>query len=199
MPGGGRDVRWVRLDGLHLTLRFLGPTLEDRIEPAPRGGPGRGRGRARLSISRSAGPGHSRPVLGREPCGWVSRDGGDRLAAVCRPGRSRPGRCRMAGRDAALPGAPDPGQGRRCRRRCPDRGAPGRGRRGPGDPRPDRADRLVREPHRWWSSALRAARAGPSWAEVTPPADRIANRRGGTIGAEANPPLVHPTGVSRSP
>ena len=28
---GGRDVRWVRLEGLHLTLRFLGPTLEDRI------------------------------------------------------------------------------------------------------------------------------------------------------------------------
>ena len=31
VPGGGRDVRWVRLDGLHLTLRFLGPTLDDRI------------------------------------------------------------------------------------------------------------------------------------------------------------------------
>jgi 2'-5' RNA ligase len=31
VPGGGRDVRWVRLDGLHVTLRFLGPTLEDRI------------------------------------------------------------------------------------------------------------------------------------------------------------------------
>lgn len=28
---GGRDVRWVRLDGLHLTLRFLGPTLDSRI------------------------------------------------------------------------------------------------------------------------------------------------------------------------
>ena len=28
VPGGGRDVRWVRMDGLHLTLRFLGPTLE---------------------------------------------------------------------------------------------------------------------------------------------------------------------------
>jgi 2'-5' RNA ligase len=27
----GRDVRWVRLDGLHLTLRFLGPTEEPRI------------------------------------------------------------------------------------------------------------------------------------------------------------------------
>lgn len=34
VPGGGRDVRWVRLDGLHLTLRFLGPTLEDRVAPA---------------------------------------------------------------------------------------------------------------------------------------------------------------------
>jgi 2'-5' RNA ligase len=33
VPGGGRDVRWVRLDGLHLTLRFLGPTLDDRIGP----------------------------------------------------------------------------------------------------------------------------------------------------------------------
>jgi 2'-5' RNA ligase len=26
-----RDVRWVRLDGLHLTIRFIGPTEEDRI------------------------------------------------------------------------------------------------------------------------------------------------------------------------
>lgn len=34
VPGGGRDVRWVRLDGLHLTLRFLGPTLDDRVEAA---------------------------------------------------------------------------------------------------------------------------------------------------------------------
>jgi RNA 2',3'-cyclic 3'-phosphodiesterase len=31
VAGGSRDVRWVRLDGLHLTLRFLGPTLENRI------------------------------------------------------------------------------------------------------------------------------------------------------------------------
>ena len=34
IPGAGRDVRWVRLDGLHLTLRFLGPTLDDRIQSA---------------------------------------------------------------------------------------------------------------------------------------------------------------------
>jgi 2'-5' RNA ligase len=34
VPGGGRDVRWVRLEGLHLTLRFLGPTVEARIQAA---------------------------------------------------------------------------------------------------------------------------------------------------------------------
>jgi RNA 2',3'-cyclic 3'-phosphodiesterase len=34
VPGGGRDVRWVRMDGLHLTLRFLGPTLEARVPAA---------------------------------------------------------------------------------------------------------------------------------------------------------------------
>jgi RNA 2',3'-cyclic 3'-phosphodiesterase len=28
----GRDVRWVRLDGLHITLRFLGPTPPERVE-----------------------------------------------------------------------------------------------------------------------------------------------------------------------
>lgn len=31
LPDGMRDVRWVRLDGLHLTLRFLGPTPDARI------------------------------------------------------------------------------------------------------------------------------------------------------------------------
>jgi RNA 2',3'-cyclic 3'-phosphodiesterase len=33
LPDGARDVRWVRLDSLHLTLRFLGPTPEELIEP----------------------------------------------------------------------------------------------------------------------------------------------------------------------
>jgi 2'-5' RNA ligase len=32
LPDGARDVRWVRLDGLHLTLRFLGPTPDERVE-----------------------------------------------------------------------------------------------------------------------------------------------------------------------
>ncbi len=34
LPTGARDLRWVRLDGLHLTLRFLGPTLDDRLVDA---------------------------------------------------------------------------------------------------------------------------------------------------------------------
>jgi RNA 2',3'-cyclic 3'-phosphodiesterase len=33
LPQGARDVRWVRLDGLHLTLRFLGPTPERMLGP----------------------------------------------------------------------------------------------------------------------------------------------------------------------
>ena len=33
LPVGMRDVRWVRMDGLHLTLRFLGPTPPDRLTP----------------------------------------------------------------------------------------------------------------------------------------------------------------------
>lgn len=33
LPAGMHDVRWVRLDGLHLTLRFLGPTADERIGP----------------------------------------------------------------------------------------------------------------------------------------------------------------------
>lgn len=31
---GEREVRWVRLDGIHVTLRFLGPTLEPGIPEA---------------------------------------------------------------------------------------------------------------------------------------------------------------------
>lgn len=33
LPAGAHDVRWVRLDGLHLTLRFLGPTPDERVAP----------------------------------------------------------------------------------------------------------------------------------------------------------------------
>lgn len=33
---GSNDVRWVRLDSLHVTLRFLGPTLENRVDAVGR-------------------------------------------------------------------------------------------------------------------------------------------------------------------
>lgn len=33
LPPGMHDVRWVRLDAVHLTLRFLGPTPDERIPP----------------------------------------------------------------------------------------------------------------------------------------------------------------------
>jgi 2'-5' RNA ligase len=34
--GRGNDVRWVRLDGLHVTLRFIGPTLDPLHETVGR-------------------------------------------------------------------------------------------------------------------------------------------------------------------
>jgi 2'-5' RNA ligase len=34
LAAGEREVRWVRLDGIHVTLRFLGPTLEPQIPEA---------------------------------------------------------------------------------------------------------------------------------------------------------------------
>ena len=69
VPGGGRDVRWVRLDGLHLTLRFLGPTLDDRIAAAIRGAANGGKRPGAPSTSRSAAAGRFRPAAGRGPCG----------------------------------------------------------------------------------------------------------------------------------
>lgn len=79
VPGGGRDVRWVRLDGLHLTLRFLGPTLEDRVEAA--------RGAVRVAAATAApldlaiGGAGRFPPAGRPRALWLGvRDGAGALA-----------------------------------------------------------------------------------------------------------------------
>ena len=81
VPGGGRDVRWVRLDGLHLTLRFLGPTLDDRIEAATealRTGAG---GQAAFDIS--IGGGGTFPPGGRPRALWLDvRTGVDGLVGL---------------------------------------------------------------------------------------------------------------------
>ena len=80
-PADERDVRWVRLDSLHLTLRFLGPTPADRVEATA----------AATRSAATASPAFD-VVLGRAgafPNGrrpralWVDvLEGGDALAAV---------------------------------------------------------------------------------------------------------------------
>lgn len=79
VPTGGRDVRWVRLDGLHVTLRFLGPTLEDRVaiardvvrQAAAHGEP------FDLVIARAG----AFPPVGRPRALWLGvRDGAQQLA-----------------------------------------------------------------------------------------------------------------------
>lgn len=84
VPGGGRDVRWVRLDGLHVTLRFLGPSSEERVEAA------RAAVRAAAAAGRpfdlTLGGAGAFPTGGRPRALWLGvRDGTaelGRLAAV---------------------------------------------------------------------------------------------------------------------
>jgi 2'-5' RNA ligase len=83
VPGGGRDVRWVRLDGLHLTLRFLGPTLEDRIAPASEAV--RAAASASNPFSVSIGGAGRFPSHGRPRALWLGiRTGVDELVELAR-------------------------------------------------------------------------------------------------------------------
>lgn len=81
VPDGGRDVRWVRLDGFHLTLRFIGPTLDDRLAAA------RGAVIAAAAAARpfeiSIGGAGSFPPGGRPRALWLGlRRGEAELAAL---------------------------------------------------------------------------------------------------------------------
>jgi RNA 2',3'-cyclic 3'-phosphodiesterase len=77
----GRGVRWVRLDGLHLTLRFLGPTPEPRVPDLAE---------AVASVARDAEPftitirgAGSFPPTGRPRTIWLDiRDGVDSLEGL---------------------------------------------------------------------------------------------------------------------
>jgi len=81
VPGGGRDVRWVRLEGLHLTLRFLGPTLDDRIDAATQALRGATEGRSAFDIS--IGGGGTFPPHGRPRALWLDiRDGEEGLVGL---------------------------------------------------------------------------------------------------------------------
>lgn len=81
VPGGGRDVRWVRLDGLHLTLRFIGPTPEDQVGLAREATRAAG---ARVSpFDLVIGGSGTFPPVGRPRALWLGiREGADRLAAL---------------------------------------------------------------------------------------------------------------------
>jgi RNA 2',3'-cyclic 3'-phosphodiesterase len=81
VPGGGRDVRWVRLDGLHLTLRFLGPTVDERVAPATEALRAAAAGGRPFDIS--IGGAGTFPPAGRPRALWLGvRDGETELAAV---------------------------------------------------------------------------------------------------------------------
>lgn len=81
LPAGMRDVRWVRLDGLHLTLRFLGPTPDERIEPTADAVRRSANGVSPVRV-RLAGTG-AFPPHGRPRTLWIGLlEGQDALAAL---------------------------------------------------------------------------------------------------------------------
>ncbi len=76
-----RRIRWVQLDGLHLTLRFLGPTAADWIPAAGAAIDRAAHGLARFEV-RLAGAG-AFPSLDRPRALWLGiRSGADALAAL---------------------------------------------------------------------------------------------------------------------
>lgn len=77
----GRGVRWVRLDGLHVTLRFLGPTAESRVSAVAAAVASAAQGVAPFAI-RIAGA-DSFPPVGRPRTIWLDLDrGADDLAGL---------------------------------------------------------------------------------------------------------------------
>ena len=83
VPGGGRDVRWVRLDGLHLTLRFLGPTLDERLGQATEAV--RAAAATATPFDISIGGAGTFPPAGRPRALWLGlREGETELTALAR-------------------------------------------------------------------------------------------------------------------
>lgn len=76
---GNARIRWVRVDGLHLTLRFLGPTPDDRRTPLEIGADALAKADAPFEVT--LGGGGAFPSLARPRSLWVGvRAGADRLA-----------------------------------------------------------------------------------------------------------------------
>ena len=78
---GTARIRWVRVEGLHLTLRFLGPTPEDRVEPLRASADALARTAAPFDVRLSGGGAF--PSLARPRSLWVGvQDGAERLASL---------------------------------------------------------------------------------------------------------------------
>jgi 2'-5' RNA ligase len=78
---GVRDVRWVRMDGLHVTLRFLGPTPEDKVAGVVEAVDAAAAGARPFAVMlRGAG---AFPSAARPRALWLGvDDGADELAAL---------------------------------------------------------------------------------------------------------------------
>ena len=194
LPDGARDVRWVRLDGLHLTLRFLGPTPEsaraDR-QAAVEAVAAAAAGPIEIELG---GAGHL-PAGGRPRALWLGVSDGRRRArrAGARPRRGAR-RGGLASRRPPVPAAPHAGP--IGRRRGGSRWSPA------GWPRPwriggsrvrDRPARTVRERDRRRPGSLRA-RHDPELASAqrSGTSERVPSGRPG-------PALTGSTGVPTSP
>jgi 2'-5' RNA ligase len=78
---GTARIRWVRVDGLHLTLRFLGPTPDDRRGSLEAGVDAVASADAPFEVT--LGGGGAFPSLDRPRSLWVGvQSGADRLASL---------------------------------------------------------------------------------------------------------------------
>jgi 2'-5' RNA ligase len=89
---GTARIRWVRADGLHLTLRFLGPTPEDRREPLEVAADALTAGRAPFEVALAGGGAF--PSLARPRSLWIGViRGADRLADLAEGLTAAAGEC----------------------------------------------------------------------------------------------------------
>lgn len=89
---GTARIRWVRVEGLHLTLRFLGPTPEDRVERLQDAADALARTAAPFEVRLSGGGAF--PSLARPRSLWVGvREGADRLANLADELTAAAGEC----------------------------------------------------------------------------------------------------------
>jgi 2'-5' RNA ligase len=89
---GTARIRWVRVDGLHLTLRFLGPTPEDRVAPLRASADAIAAATAPFEVQLSGGGAF--PSLARPRSLWIGvLEGADRLADLANALTDAAGEC----------------------------------------------------------------------------------------------------------